>query len=46
MKEIYYLSPREIHKKYDMFVHSRNTTKYENHYLNVLESHVWNSLPE
>ena len=28
MKEIFYLSPHETHKKYDLFVHSRNTTKY------------------
>ena len=30
MKEIFYLSPHETHKKYDLFVRSRNTTKYGN----------------
>ena len=46
MKEIFYLSPHETHKKYDLFVHSRNTTKYGNHSLRVLGPHFWNSLPE
>ena len=46
MKEIFYLSPHETHKKYDLFVHSRNTTKYGNHSLRVLGPHIWNSLPE
>ena len=36
----------ETHKKYDLFVHCRNTTKYGNHSLRVLGPHIWNSLPE
>ena len=46
MKEIFYLFPHEIHKKYDLFVHSRNTTKYDNHSLRVVGPHIWNSSPE
>ena len=46
MKEIFYLSPSLMkHKKYDLFVHCLNRTKYGNH-LRVLKPHVWNSLPE
>ena len=46
MKEVFYLSPHEIHKKYDLFVHSHNTTKYSNHSLRFPGPHIWNSLPE
>ena len=46
MKEIFYLSPHETHKKYDLFVHHCNTTKYGNHSLRVLGPHILNSLPE
>ena len=46
MKEIFYLSPHETHKKYDLFVHRRNATKYDNHSLRVLGSHIWNTLQE
>ena len=35
MKEIFYLSPHETHKKYDLFVHSHNTTKYGNQSLTL-----------
>ena len=37
MKEIFYLSPHETNKKYDVFVHNRNTTKYGHHSLKVLD---------
>jgi len=46
MKEIFYLSPYETHKKYDLYVQKRNTTKYGNHSLRVLGASIWNSLPE
>ena len=46
MKETFYLSPHKIHKKYDLFVHRRNTTKYGNYSLRVLGSRVRNSLPD
>ena len=46
MKEIFYLSPHETHKKYNIFVYSRNITKYENHSLTVRKPDIWNSLPE
>ena len=46
MKEIFYLSLHEKHKKYDLFVHRRNTTNYGNHSLSVFGPYIWNSLPE
>ena len=46
MKETFYLAPQETHKKYNLFVHRRNTTKYGTHSLRVLGPHIWNSLPE
>ena len=46
MKEIFYLSSHETHKKYDLVVHSSNTNKYDNHSLRVLGPHIWNSLLE
>ena len=46
MKEIFYLCPHETHKKYDLFVRSRNTRKYGNHSLRFLGPHIWNFLPE
>ena len=46
MKEIFHISPYETHKKHDLFVHSRNTTKFGNHSLKVLGAHIWNALPE
>ena len=46
MKEIFYLSPHETDKKYDLFAYRRNTKKYGNHSLRVLGPHIWNSLPE
>ena len=46
MKEIFYLSPHETHKKYNIFVRSRNITKYENHFLRVCKPHIWNSFSE
>ena len=46
IKQIFYLSPHETNKRCDLFVHSRNTTKYGNHSLRVLGPRIWNSLPE
>ena len=46
VKEIFYLSPHETNKKYDLFVHSRNTTEYGSHSLRVPGPYIWNSLPE
>ena len=34
------------YKKYDIFVYCLNATKYGNHFLRVLEPHIWNSFPE
>ena len=40
------LSPYQTHKKYDIFVHSRNTASFGDKSLRALGPHVWNSLPE
>ena len=34
------------HKKYNLHVHSPNTSRYGNNSLRVRRVHVWNSLPE
>ena len=46
MKDIFYLSPYQTHKKYDIFVRSRNTASFGDKSLRALGPHVWNSLPE
>ena len=46
MKEIFNLSPHETHKKYDLFVQSRDTTIFGNYSLRVLGPHMWNPLIE
>ena len=46
MKDIFYLFPDQTHKKYDIFVHSRNTASFGDKSLRALGPHVWNSLPE
>ena len=40
MKEMFYLSFHETHKKYNLFVHRRNTTKYGKNSLRVLGPHI------
>ena len=46
MKEIFYLSPHSTHKKHNLFVESRKTTKYGTHSLKAFGAHIWNNLPE
>ena len=46
MKGIFYLSPHETHKKYDLFIHSLKATKYGNHSLRFLGPLIWNSFSE
>ena len=46
MKCIIYHSPYQTHKKYDIFVHSRNTASFGDKSLRALGPHVWNSFPE
>ena len=46
MKDIFYFSPYNTHKKYDIFVNSRNTSSYGDKSLRALGPHIWNSLPE
>ena len=46
MKDIFYYSPYNTHRKYDIFVYSRNTSSFEDKSLQALGPHIWNSLPE
>ena len=46
MKDLFYLSPYQTHKKYDIFVHSRSTASFGDKSLGALGPHVWNSFPE
>ena len=46
MKGIFNLSPHETCEKYDLFVHSRDTTMFGNYSLRVLGPHMWNPLIE
>ena len=46
MKEIFYYCPYNTHRKYDIFVCSRNTSSFGDNSLRALGPHIWNSLPE
>ena len=46
MKDIFYYSPYNTHRKYDIFVYSRNTSSFGDKSLRALGPHIWNSLPE
>ena len=46
MKDIFYYSPYNTHRKYDIFVYSRNTSSFGDKSLWALGPHTWNSLPE
>ena len=46
MKDIFYYSPYNTHRKYDIFVYSRNTSSFGDKSLRALGPHMWNSLPE
>ena len=46
MKDIFYFSPYSTHRKYDIFVHCRNTTSFGDKSLRALGPHIWNSLPD
>ena len=40
MKEIFYLSPHETHKKYDLFVHSRNNKIWQSFFKSSWTSYL------
>ena len=46
MKDIFYYSPYNTHRKYDIFVYSRDTSSFGDKSLRALGPHIWNSLPE
>ena len=46
MKDIFYYSPYNTHRKYDIFVYSRNTSSFGDKSLRALGPHIWNSVPE
>ena len=46
MKDIFHYCQNKSHKKHNLHVHSRNTSRYGNKCLRVLGAHIWNSLPE
>ena len=46
MKYIFYYSPHNTHRKYDIFLYSRNTSSFGDKSLRALGPHIWNSLPE
>ena len=45
MRDIFHFSPHLTHKKYNLYVHNRKTSKYGDKSLRVLGAHIWNSLP-
>ena len=46
MTDIFHYCQNVSHKKHNLHVHSRNTSRYGNNSLCVLGAHIWNSLPE
>ena len=46
MKDIFHNCQNKSHKKHNLHVHSRNTSRHRNNSLRVLGAHIWNSLPE
>ena len=46
MKDILNYNLNRSHRKHNLQVHSRNTTRYGNNSLRILGAHIWNSLPE
>ena len=45
MEEIFHCSPFQTHKKLNLHVHARKTSKYGDNSIRVLGPHIWNSLP-
>ena len=43
MKEIFYRSPKQAHRKGNLYVHSQNAIKFENKSLRSLGTHIWSS---
>ena len=46
MKDNFFISPQNSHRRHEMFVQSRKTAKYAAKSLRGLPSHLWILLPE
>ena len=46
MKDIFHYCQNKSHKKHNLHVHSRNTSRYGNNSLRILGAHIWNPLQE
>ena len=46
MKDIFHYCQNKSHKKHNVHVHCRNTSRYGNKSLCVLGTHIWNSFTE
>ena len=46
MADIFHHSPYSTLKKYNLYAHDRNTSKYGEKSLRVLGAHIWNSLSD
>ena len=46
MKDIFHYSPNVTHEKHNLYIHTQNTTKFENKSLRAFSAHIWNTLPE
>ena len=46
IKNIFHYCQNKSHKKHNLHVHSRNTSRYGKNSLLVLGAHIWNSLPK
>ena len=45
-KDIFHHSPNITHKKYNLYIHTQNTTKFGNKSLRAFGANIWNTLPE
>ena len=46
MKGIFHYSPNLTHKKYNIYIHTLNTTRFGNKRLRAFGANIWNTLPE
>ena len=46
MKDIFYYSPNLTHKNHNLYIHTQNTTRFENKSLRAFGANIWHTLPE
>ena len=46
MKDIFHYSPNVTHKKHNLYIHTKNTTKFGNKSLRAFGASIWNRLPQ